>query len=46
LARATDQRDILKKAASILSETPSSGMPGSFVQKTEVARPPFPMMAG
>jgi transposase len=28
LARVSDQRDILKKAAGILSETPSSGMPG------------------
>lgn len=29
LARITEQRDILKKAAGILSEPPSSGMPGS-----------------
>ena len=29
LARVTDQRDILKKAAGILSEPSSSGMPGS-----------------
>lgn len=28
LARITDQRDILKKAAGILSEPPQSGMPG------------------
>jgi transposase len=29
LARMTEQRDILKKAAGILSEPPRSGMPGS-----------------
>ena len=29
LERITEQRDILKKAAGILSEPPSSGMPGS-----------------
>lgn len=29
LARVTEQRDILKKAAGILSEPPPSGMPGS-----------------
>jgi transposase len=29
LARITEQRDILKKAAGILSEPPQSGMPGS-----------------
>ena len=29
LARMTEQRDILKKAAGILSEPPPSGMPGS-----------------
>lgn len=29
LARITEQRDILKKAAGILSEPPPSGMPGS-----------------
>ena len=27
LARVTDQREILKKAAGILSQTPASGMP-------------------
>ena len=29
LERITEQRDILKKAAGILSEPPGSGMPGS-----------------